>query len=523
MIVLINPPGLKTFSGLNMHTPNPPLGLAYIAAALKQAGFQYKVIDCSGEALDSIRPYPARPDFMTQGLSLEEAVQRVPHDADIIGFSCNFSTLWPITRMLAEKIREHFPQALLILGGEHGTAVPEFSLRTSVMDLVALGEGEETVVEIVRAFREKRSLENIPGTAIKTASGEIRKNGLAKRIREIDDIPLPDWKAFPLEEYISRHQGNGVNMGRSMPLLATRGCPYQCTFCSNPAMWTIRYIMRDPKKLVDEMEMHMKEYRVTNFDLQDLTAIVNRRWAIEFCKEIIDRGLNITWQLPSGTRSEVFDEELAAILYKSGCHHLAFAPESGSPEVLRIVKKRVNLDHLLEAARITVKHGFVLNCFMVIGLPSDNVHTLRQSMKFVRKLAVMGVHDVVVSKFVPYPGSELFIQFQKEKKIQLDDEFFESPMDFYNEKSPSYCDAISSKRLYWTMISMFLNFYFISVAMHPLRTIRITWNAVTKGQEETRYAKWLVDRLYVRRKWRQLHRDEASTAAAENTSLSGAA
>jgi len=487
-----------------MHTPNPPIGLAYIAAALKKAEFSYKVIDCSGEALDSIRPYPARSDFKIQGLSIEETIERIPQDADIIGFSCNFSTLWPITRMLAEKIRQHFPQALLILGGEHGTAVSEFSLRTSALDLIILGEGEQTIVDVVRAFREKSTLENLPGISIKMANGEIRNNGLAKRIREIDDIAVPDWESFPLEEYISRHQGNGVNMGRSMPLLATRGCPYQCTFCSNPGMWTIRYMMRDPKKLVDEMEMHIKRYRVTNFDLQDLTAIVNRRWAIELCKEILDRGLNVTWQLPSGTRSEVFDDELAAILYKSGCHHLGFAPESGSEEVLRVVKKKVNIDHLIEATRITLKHGFILNCFMVIGLPPDNVDTLRQSMKFVRKLAVMGVHDIVVSKFVPYPGSELFIQYQKDGKIKLDDEFFESPMDFYNEKSPSYCDAVSSKRLYWTMIAMFINFYVISIAMHPFRTARILWNAVTKGQEETRLAKWVVDRLYTRRRWRKL-------------------
>ena len=99
-----------------------------------------------------------------------------------------------------------------------------------------------------------------------------------------------------------------MNLGRSMPLLATRGCPYECTFCSNPTMWTRRYITRDPKLLVDEMAHYVDKHDVVNFDFQDLTAIVNHRWAVALCEEMIERGLNVTWQLPSGTRAEVFDD-----------------------------------------------------------------------------------------------------------------------------------------------------------------------------------------------------------------------
>ncbi len=505
MITLINPPGLKTFSGLNMHTPNPPLGLAYIAGTLGEAGLAYHVIDGVGEALERVRPYPQRTDFMIQGLSPEEIAERIPAGTDIIGVTCTFSTLWPLARMVPEAARARFPDALIVLGGEHGTAVPENVIETSPYDVVVLGEGEETFLALVAAHRNRVPLDTVPGICFRT-EGRPRRTPPAPRVRAVDDIPLPDWELFPIEEYISRHQISGVNLGRSMPLLATRGCPYQCTFCSSPNMWTTRYIPRDPVRVVDEIELHRKKYNVTNFDFFDLTAVVKRSWAVAFCRELIERDLDITWQMPSGTRAEVFDAEVADLLYRSGCRVLAFAPESGSPEILEKVKKRVDLDKMLTAMRTAIGRGLKLSCFIVIGFPDDTPRTLRQTMALIRRMAALGVHDVAVTKFVPYPGSELFFELQKAGKIELDDSFFISPMDFYNRSVPSYAEAISSRRLYWTMIWMFLNFYVISFARRPVRTAAILWKAALQGTEETRFAKWFVDRFFVRRRWRKMAR-----------------
>jgi anaerobic magnesium-protoporphyrin IX monomethyl ester cyclase len=503
MIALVNPPGIKTFSGLQMHTPNPPLGLAYVAAALREAGFAYRVIDATGAALDAVSPYPDRTDFMMQGLTVDETVRRIPAAADVIGVSCMFSTLWPLTHRVAVAIREKFPRALLVLGGEHGTAVPEHVLATSPFDVVVLGEGEETFVELLRARQAGRPLGAVKGIAYRD-NGRVATTGLSERRRDVDAIAPPDWASFPIGEYIDRHQTNGINLGRSMPILGTRGCPFQCTFCSNPAMWTQRWIARNPRLLADEMERYLREYGVTNFDFQDLTAIVKRQWIVDFCRELIGRNLNITWQMPSGTRAEVFDAEVADLLYRSGCRALAFAPESGSPEILKAVKKQVDLTHMLAAMRAAVRRGLKLSCFIVIGFPDDTPGTLRQTLGLIRRMAVLGVYDVAVSKFVPYPGSALFRRLQREGKLQLDDAFFVSPMDFYTAKAPSYADAVSSRRLYWTMLWMFVNFYLISFALRPWRVARALGRALLTGREETRYAKWFVDVLFTRRRWRRL-------------------
>lgn len=504
---LIAPPGIKTFSSIQMQTPNPPVGAAYVAGALKAAGLRCAVVDCVGEGIERISAYPGRAGMMVQGLTPEEAVARLPAETDIVGLSCMFSTLWPLTRDLAAAARARFPDALIVLGGEHGTAVPENVLRNSDVDLVVLGEGVDTAVELARAWREKRGFCALEGVAY-LEDGRLVTRGLRKRKRDVDAIPLPDWDALPVRAYIDRHQLNGANLGRSMPLVATWGCPYQCTFCSNPGMWTQEWIPRSPKLVVDEMQLYKERYGVVNFDFQDLTAMIRRSWILEFCAELERRGLGVTWQLPSGTRAEVFDAEVAAALRRAGLRLLSFAPESGSPRMLRLVKKQVDLDKMLGAMRHALDAGMALSCFLVIGFPGEDEQSLADTLSLVRRMAWLGVHDVVVSKFVPYPGSKLFQELQARGRLKLDDEFFVMPMEFYTSRAPSYADAIPGPRLYRAMLWMFVNFYAISLLRRPWRLLPAL-KALLTGREETRFAKWVRDVVVVRSRWRRVQRAAA--------------
>jgi len=274
-------------------------------------------------------------------------------------------------------------------------------------------------------------------------------------------------------------------------------------------MWTQRWYPRDPKLVADEIELYMRRFRATNFNFQDLTAIIKRQWIIDFCNELIGRGLKITWQMPSGTRSEVFDDEVADLLYRSGCRALAFAPESGSPEILKIVKKQVHLDRMLVSMLAALKRELKLSCFILIGFPDDTKETINQSLKLIRKMAVLGVYDVAVSKFVPYPGSELFKRLHNEGRFKLDDEFFLWPMDFHTDRVPSFVDGMTNGQLYRKMIWMFTNFYVISFACHPARTARALVKALFTGVEETRYAKWFIDFFFTRPHWRRLAKKAA--------------
>ena len=141
--------------------------------------------------------------------------------------------------------------------------------------------------------------------------GKIVRTLPRGRIKAIDDIPWPAWNLVPLENYLSNGLGYGVDLGRSMPLIATRGCPYRCTFCSNPTMWTTKWIARKPNLVLDEIEHYINKYGAENIDFYDLTAIVQKEWIAEFCRLIKKRNLKFTWQLPSGTRSEAIDTEIS--------------------------------------------------------------------------------------------------------------------------------------------------------------------------------------------------------------------
>ncbi len=508
-ICLINPAGIKSVTSLQMHTPNPPIGLAYIAAAVREAGHRVTVIDAAAEAMDQISPMPGRPDILVQGLTTAQTVGRIPADVDIIGLSCTFSPLWPLARATLEAAHETFPDVPIIAGGEHTSALPDHVLQTSPTTVCVIGEGEETVVELLACLLEGGDMSAVRGIAFR-ADEEIVRTPPRPRTKAVDDIPLPAWDLLPITDYIDRRQNNGINQGRAMPILATRGCPFRCTFCSSPQMWTTAYTMRDPARVCDEIEVYLYRYGATDFHFQDLTAIVSKKWTIAFCKEVVRRGLNITWQLPSGTRSEAIDEEACKHLAAAGVKQMAYAPESGSAHMRKLIDKRVHLDKMMTSVRAALRHRLTLSCFFVIGFPKETTETLRETLRLIRRLALMGVHDVSVTKFVPYPGSALFDEMLAAGRIELNDDFFLSPFSFYDNKGAQDChtDELSAEQLHRWMIRLFTNFYVLSFLRHPLRTAINLVRVVLTGTEETRYAKWFSDMFKTRRKWRRAARQQ---------------
>src|SRR5262249_12141821 len=154
-------------------------------------------------------------------------------------------------------------------------------------------------------------------------------------------------------------------------------------------------------------EHYVKQYRATNFPFHDLTAIVKKEWIVEFCKEMIRRQLDVTWQLPTGTRCEVIDEEVAPLLAASGGRSMSFAPESGSERTRRLIKKRMKTESLMRAVSSAVAARLNLSVLLVIGFPHETEDDLRETERLVRVLARMGVDDIAVAFFYPIPATEL--------------------------------------------------------------------------------------------------------------------
>jgi anaerobic magnesium-protoporphyrin IX monomethyl ester cyclase len=267
----------------------------------------------------------------------------------------------------------------------------------------------------------------------------------------------------------------GISHGRNIAMLATRGCPYQCTFCSNPSMWTIRYVMRSVSDVVDEIVDHIKRYRVNSIDFYDLTAIVKRDWILQFIAELEHRDIHITWQLPSGTRSESLDEEVIKGLARTGCAFLVYAPESGSQRTLDMIKKRVNLKNLQRSIAIAVKNGITTKVNFIIGFPFESRIDIFKTLRFVWKLALMKVNDCNISAFSPYPGSELFDELQRENAFgKIDDEYFAILMTQFDfTVAKTFCrHARSWEILSYRVVGMVV-FYVLSYLHSPGRLVRL--------------------------------------------------
>jgi anaerobic magnesium-protoporphyrin IX monomethyl ester cyclase len=483
-ITLIRPP---IFSSTNSFSSpvTPPLALAYLSASLRSENFSVESIDAVGEAIDEMYPFK-KPEGHVRGLSIEKILQRIPRETDLIGISCMFSQEWPFVKYLVNSITSKFPDITVILGGEHITALPEFVLESCPnVSICAIGEGEETIVDIARNYPEH--VENIDGILYRAENGKIFRTTPRKRICNIEEIPRPDWENIQIEPYLNTGYRIGINSGRAMPILATRGCPYQCTFCSNEQMWGLNYYTRSPRDVVDEIEEYIHKYQIDSVDFYDLTAIIKKDWILEFGTLLKNLKTNISWSLPSGTRSEALDPEVTRLMAETNCKYLVYAAESGSPKVLRYIKKKVNLNNMMNSMKEAKKNGLSLRCNLMLGFPTEDRVDIFKTMIFQLRLSIIGVDDAPLYMFSPYPGTELFEYLLKKKRIKaIDDEYFRSllcQMDLL--KSSEFCEKIGPKELAFYRFIGMGTFYTLSYLLYPGRIVRSIKNIFFSQKTDT--------------------------------------
>ena len=453
-----------------------PLGLAYVGGVLDKAGYKTKIIDSTGEQ----QPVKIRRSkdnlYNLQGLTADEIIEKIHPNTFIFGISLMFSAEWFAHRSLIESIKKKYPKVIIIAGGEHATAIPEYTLRDcSAIDYIIKGEGEFSMLEFSYNMYNDKGINKIPGICYIDKDGNYIDNGVSKRIEHIDKLPRPAWHLLKPENYFTNSFTIGLAKGKlkNMPILATRGCPYQCTFCSSPTMWTTRYIMRDPKDIVDEIEWLVKKYDANDFEFFDLTAIIKKSWMLDFCKELKNRKIgNITWQLPVGTRSEALDKETLQAIYDSGCAYICYAPESGSEKSLNMIKKRVKLDRLIESIKAAVKIGHTVTLNFIIGFPHETLADCLKSVFFGIYCSLrFGIYDVNYAMFSPYPGSELFEKLKKEKKLKVDDNYFKKLMAYMDvTQAHSYCENVSGRTI---SVLRFIGFSLSYISIYISRPIRI--------------------------------------------------
>jgi anaerobic magnesium-protoporphyrin IX monomethyl ester cyclase len=499
-VALIRPPVVMLESSLAPHGPTPPTGLAYIAAVLREAGHRITVVDAAGEAIEQYHRFETPAGwFRRVGLSPQQVVERIPSDVTVIGISLMFFHEWPQAREVANLARERFPNARIVLGGETATSFWRWIFeQTDAVDYVVQGEGEATALALVDRLAAGEPVDDLEGLVIRCPEAEPVNNGLPTRIRRLESIPRPAWDLFPLEAYWS-HPYYGVNRGRSMPLLATRGCPYRCSFCSAPQMWTTRYVVRDPDDVADEIADYVDRYGVQNVNFVDLTPIMKRSWTLDFCDALDRRGLDITWQMPIGTRSEVLDEEVLRRLYETGCRNVVYAPESGSDHMIDVFDKRVDPLHVLDSVKTAKRIGLNTHVSLIIGHPDETWRDLRQTFGFMMRAARLGCDDAAAIIFCPYPGSADFDRLVAEGKLVIDEGSYYLGLGRSSSYARSFNERFSNRQLRAVQMAMMVCFYIATFVLNPRRIVSFLRAQIT-GKEDTYLDQVIRSRRAARRR-----------------------
>ncbi len=503
-ITLIRGPLVFKDGSIN-NEATPAIGMAYVDGFLRQGGYETTWVDAIAEGLNQIWESEKYPGFNCQGLTFKEIVDRIPKSTEVIGFSGMFSGEWPINRDLINLTKKHFPNILIVGGGEHFTALPEYSLRDCPgLDVCVLGEGEQTFYNLLEAYTQKKDFKKVEGIAfIDSSNTFIASQEVPPRIRNIDQIGWPHWPDNYLERFWNAGKSFGVTTNRDMPFLVSRGCPYQCTFCSSPQMWTTRYILRDVEDAIEEIKFYISKYNITSIQLYDLTAITKKSWIMEFCHRLLDEKIKIKWSLPSGTRSEVLDKEVLGLLKQTGCNYLVYAPESASPETLIQIKKKIHLDQMTESILEAKRQQIVVRTNLIIGFPHETWGDIYKTLAYGIKMAWKGVDEVPVFIFSPYPGTEIFHKLTNGGELKTNDAYF-FQLTSLNSDYLSWNVICSNPRLNWRALGLvrtifMLTNYFISYIFHPLRIVRTIKNMFLENQSATVLEHRLKD-MFKRRK-----------------------
>jgi radical SAM superfamily enzyme YgiQ (UPF0313 family) len=340
----------------------PPYGLLSIAASLEKAGHQVNLIDREVSPLNN--------------QEILSYIQK--HTPDLIGLSI-FTIGSEEGIALARAIKERFPIPV-IAGGPHVFVGAEYLKKYPWFDFLVVGEGELTAVALVSALENGKNLEEIPGLLIRQGDA-WQDTGPRMQIQDLDQLPFP---AFHLLENIKLYHPSpfGYRKLPHLPLVTSRGCPFQCIFCSR--IWGNKWRAHSAAYVLEMVKYVATRCGVKEIWFAEDTFAINRQRVIDICEGILAAGLDLTWSCM--TNVNVFDEELLALMKKSGCWQVQLGLESGNDEVLKFIRKPINRALVREKVNLINRAGIKIRGYFILGHLTDTRETIEQTIDFALSL-----------------------------------------------------------------------------------------------------------------------------------------
>jgi anaerobic magnesium-protoporphyrin IX monomethyl ester cyclase len=397
--------------------------LGYLAAYLKKHNVSIDLVDCT---------------FLSQKEALEKIRRSRPR---IIGIYAMFTMKRKAIEM-ARLLRGECE--LLVTGGPLPTSHPEDFLRD--FDVVVVGEGEETLLELVAAVENGFGLADVKGVVYRE-DGEVKRSQPRAFIQNLDSVPFPAREFFDdraYKEYYSRNFGYTITS-----VMTSRGCPFNCDFCSRPVFGNI-FRSRSAANIVDEMEVVCK----LGYDriwFADDCFTLDRRRLVGICDEIVERSLKVGWECLS--RADTVDEEVAEKMRQAGCVRVYFGIESGNDQVLRLMNKSISVEQARRAVHITKNAGIQVGAFFILGYPGESEEMILDTVRFASSLPL----DYLSFTFpYPIPGTPLYERVNK--KMNLSD--WEEPRSLHLIKHKLlFSSSFSEAKLKFAIAKAMTQFY----------------------------------------------------------------
>ena len=421
----------------------PPLGLMYLSAVLKRAGYK----DVSLIHMDV--------DDLNEAETVDKICALKP---DLVGLS-SITSESHCMHALSGKIKNILTNVCVVAGGPHPTAYSEDCLKNDAIDIVVKGEGEETLLEIVRTIGKKESLGMIKGISYKE-NGVILHNPPREYVSDIDQFPYPDWDAVNISAY-KRFipQSPFMYQRKYMTIFTSRGCPFHCTYCHNVMGKSFR--AHSANRVFDEISCLYNKHGIRHIAIIDDIFNWDRTRSISIMQKIVNSDMKLAIHFANGIKGDLLDEEQIKIFAKAGLSFTCVAVETGSTRLQKKIKKGINFPKMQKNIALLAKHKIFVNGYFIIGFPSE---TFKEILLTIWFACTSKLHTASFFVYHGYKGTELGDDLNREiiSNVQNSASSYTTASDFVN------CSSLSKSTI--VFLRQFANICFYS---NPVRVFRI--------------------------------------------------